>query len=879
MGPGDGTDEWTRERRVAATSDTDIDDELAFHLESRVADLMRAGMREEAARERARREFGDVRRIRERLRTLGRRRARGRYGADLAEDVQLGFRALRRRPAFAASILATLALVIGAATTIVALVDGVLLRPLPYPAPDRLAVVWEQNATRDIRDNVVSMPLLEAWQRDARDFTFLAGLVPHTATLIDGTAERELGAQVSPSWFGVVGVAPALGRGFTVADGTDVVVLSHGMWADRFGADPDVVGRRIHLGPEPLTVVGVMPEGFTPPAFGWLGRTQRYWVPIVPDPDNRKWGRFLLVVGRMAPGASVAAADQEVKAIAARRAPEEGGREEWTADVVSLHRQVTGDVRAPLLVLLTAVGFLLAMGLLNATNLVLARTQRRTGELVLRAALGAGRRRIARQLLGESLAVVVVAGPMGALLSWLGVSGLRAILPASVPRASDVHVGAMALGAALLAASLTAVATGLVPALRIRPGALEAGLRQGSGARATTRLGGRSLVVVEVALALIMSVGAVLAARSFAALLAVPLGFQPSGVVSFRVTLPSDRYGDDGRRAFLSQLLGDLRSTPGVQAAGATSGLPITGWGPATGVARMGDHAGGSAAPVADVRIFTDGYFEALRVPVVRGHASGSGSGRGSRRGGETPVVVNETMARALWPGLDPVGRRAEVSFGTPDSVVVAGVVADVPMGAPSQPVRPTLYYPYADWSEVTMDVAVRSTLAPTVVAAAARKVVAGLDGTVPVYHVAVLQDAVDDATAEPRVEAVLLGGFAAMALLLAAVGIYGVLNLEVSRRRRELAVRLALGAAPGRVGTGVVLGAMALAGIGLVIGVGGALVLTRFMAAILYGVVPNDPATFVFVACILLIATAVAAWPSARRASTVDPMESMRAE
>lgn len=857
----------------------DIEDELSFHLERRVEDLVREGLPEAEARERARREFGDVAKIRRDLSRLERRRSRGRALGELAGDVGLGLRALRRQPGFAAAMLATLALVIGATTTIAGLVNGVLLRPLPYPESERIAVVWEHNVARGIGENVASVPAFEEWARTSESFGPLAALVPHTATLSEGSVERERGGEVSPAWFDVVGVAPALGRAFEEADPADVVLLSHGMWADRFGSDPDIVGRRIRLGAEPRTVLGVMPEGFAPPAFGWLGSTQRYWVPFVPDDDNRSWGRFLLVFGRLASGATVAQADQEMKSIAARRARDDAALEEWTVDVVTLHEQVTGDVRAPLLVLLTAVGFLLAIGLLNATNLVLARSQRRSGELAVRAALGAGRTRIARQLVGEALAIALVAGPLGMLLAWLGVAGLRALLPASVPRSTDVRLDAAALAVAVAAAALTALATGLVPALRAGLRDIDTRLRSAGSSRTTGRGGGRALVVAEVALALVMAVGAGLSARSLAKLRAVPLGFEPEQVVAFRLTLPSDRYAEDERRAFFAQLFASLEAQPGIESAGATTGRPITGWGPATRVARFGEALGGGAAQVTDIRVFTPGYFESLRVGRVAGNLSGAGSGRGSRRGGTTPVVVNESMVRALWPDRDPIGQAAEVSFGTPDTVVVAGVVADVPMADPAQRARPTLYYPYADWSETSMDVVVRADLPAAAVVDAARRGVAELDASLPIYDVAVLESTVADATAEERVQSTLLAGFALLAVLLAAVGIYGVLALEVGRRRRELAVRLALGAAPARVRGTVVRDALALTGAGLAIGTAVALLLTRFMASLLYGIEPDDPLTFAGVAGLLLIVAVAAAWPSAHRAATVSPMESMRVE
>ena len=366
----------------------DVEDELAFHIEARTADLIDRGLSVQAAGERAAQEFGDVERIRGELAVIARRRGRrtrqSRVLADLTGDVRMGLRALRRNPVYTVSMLATLALAIGAVATVVTLVTGVLLRPLPYPNARELVVAWERNIPRDRAENVVAVPMYEAWREQARSLSQLAALVPDRQTFTENGPERVRGAAVTASWFHVIAVPPALGRGFSESEARagGVVVLSHGLWQSHFGGAP-ILGRRVRLTGDSYTVVGVMPASFEPPAFGWLGPEQRYWVPFAPDESNRQWGRFLLVLGRLAPGATVADADAELKRIVRERASAEPALREWTADAVVLHEQVTGAVEAPLLVLLVAVLCLLLIGLVNVTNLMLVRAQRSAPAVVV----------------------------------------------------------------------------------------------------------------------------------------------------------------------------------------------------------------------------------------------------------------------------------------------------------------------------------------------------------------------------------------------------------------------------------------------------------------------------------------------------------------
>ena len=867
---------WRRDPR------SDIEEELVFHLEARVHDLVREGVPEAEARVRAEEEFGSVNRIRCELEDLSRRRRRrerwAALGADAVADVRLGLRALARNRGYAAALLGTLVLVIGATTAVFALVRGILLAPLPYPTSERLVVAWEHNLPRSRPENVVSVPMYEAWAEGVQALAGAAALVPDGNTLNEGDARRVDGAAVTASWFEVVGVPPALGRGFTdeEARAGDMVVLSHGLWRDVFGAEPGIVGRSIRLSGRPHTVVGVMPVGFQPPAFGWLGEDQRYWVPFAPDEGNRSWGRFLLVLGRLAPGATADQADAQVKAVVRNREAEDPQLAEWTADVVPLHEQVTGEVRMPLLVLLVGVTCLLLVGVVNVTTLVLSRAQRREAEFAVRAAIGAGRRRLTRQLAGEAAAVALLAAPLGLLLGWAALRWIAAMLPTDVPRTAGLGVDAAVVGVSFLATVAATVAAGLAPSLRLSMARARDGLRT-AGRRVVGGTGGRALVVAEISLALVLATGAGLAMRSYVALRHVPLGFDARETTAFRVDLPDDRYPTDAAVLdFWQRLLERLRAAPGVEAVAAVSVRPLRSGGSATTVAAF-QGQGTDARPVADIRIATPDYFRAAGIP--RPGGAPFEPDEDFTVPGNRQAVVNATLAATLWPGEDPTGRSLTVRLGGDTVWTVAGVVEDVRLAGPATAPRATVYLPHATGALGGMDVLVRSGLPEASRLALARQALSEVDGSVPLYDVETLEGTVATATARQGVEFALLGGFSLVALLLAATGIHGVLAMEVGGRRREMAVRLALGAAPGRLQREVLVGAAGVTALGLVLGVAGALGLTRFMASLLYGVEPTDPVTFAGVVALLTTVALVAAWIPARRAAAVDPQESMRAE
>jgi predicted permease len=734
-------------------------------------------------------------------------------------------------------------------------------------------VLWERKDATNSIDNVVSVPNWETWRERTRSWTDLAALVPDSRTVRGDVAERIYGATVSANWFDVVGVKPALGRAYTEEEaktGARVVVLSDGLWRERFGGDRSVVGEEFPATGGSFTIIGVMPPGFAPPAYGWLDAGQRYWIPFAADADNRQWGRFLLVLGRLKPGITIASARTEVEAIAS--ASEDPKNEGWSASAVSLERQVTGDVRGALLVLFAAVGCLLAMAMVNVANLVLVRAQGRSLEFAVRSALGAGRARLSRQLLAEGIALAAVAAPAGVLLAIAFVRVMRTVFPSDLPRAGDVTIDLRVLAFAAALAVVTTLIIGLLPAFRLTRRAATLELRSG-GARTTRVSRGGGLIVAEVALALLLSVGAGLAWRSFSNLRAQSLGFEPEGVVSGRVSLAGSAADTpEKRRVFFDELLTRVLALPGVQAAGLVSVRPLGGGGTATSVRLEGD-AEAPDAPVADIRIASPGYFRAAGIRTVAGAVFGDDVPSEGIR----PAAINRTMARLMWPGEDAVGKRFLVSMNEQWPSEVVAVVDDVMLNGPAGTMRSTVYLPYARSLGSDMDVVVRSATPDDRTIPMLRSALREMDPTLALYAVAVLSQSVSETMAQDRTNLIVLAAFSLISLLLAAAGIYGVLAVEVGHRRQEIGVRMTLGASPATVRRAVVSRALRLGAAGVAIGIGAALLLTRYMTSLLFGVSPIDPMTLGGTAAVLVGVTLVAAWIPARRATQVDPIEVIR--
>jgi predicted permease len=845
--------------------------EMRAHIELDIQDRMSRGASADEARAAVIREFGSV----EALKEHGRDARGTRALEDFVRDLAYAGRMFASHRAFSASAVLTFALGIGAATAIFSVVYGVLLRPLPYADPGGLVALWEHYVPRGMDRNVTSVDNFEAWRSRSTMFERMAALVPAPVTVPspDGP-ERVVGAEVSPGYFEMLGVQPMLGRAFTEeeAAGPGVVVLSEAFWRTHLGADPGVIGRRIDIGGRPHTagasheIVGVMPADFEPPAFGWLG-SQELWVPFVPSAENRAYGRYLLVVARLRADASIDSARDELAAIAAGLEQEGRLSDGWTTAVVPLAEQITGDTRTAFLYILAAVGLLLALAITNVCILLLARTRRRMPELGLRRALGATDARLRRQILTECLLLGASGCAVGLMAAFPMVTVLVSLLPPDVPRVTSIRVDTAVLTVSILASLIASLSAGIIAA-RLGRRAPSLLLREGTG-RTTFRAGGRLLIVAEVAIGLMVAVLAGLTIRSFAGLRAVDVGFETEGVVTARVSLGTEYETPESQRAFFDDLLGRLRAQPGVRHAGIVSGKPFGGRGPVTGLR----DPGASAAPselVADGRWADAGFFRALGIPVLRGATFDAAD----RPGGPVRVVINASMARAVWPNENPVGRTAAIDLFGGLSATVIGVVGDTHLADARTPPRPGFYLASGRFGGPTYDLVVRSDAHPAVVIAGMRAALAEMDPSLPLHRIETLEHAVQSTLSRDRFTALLLSGFAAMALLLASVGIYGILASDVATRRKEIGIRLALGARSGEVVREILARALTSAAAGLALGGAAAALLARSMQGILYGVGATDAWSFAMAAGALLAVTLAATWIPAAHAARVPARE-----
>jgi len=850
-----------------------LDAEMRFHVDMLTEQHIRAGRSPSDARRAALAAFGGL----ERFKDDARDEYRSRLVDELGQDIRYAVRVIRRNPGFGVAAALTFALGIGASTAIFSVVHGVLLRPLPYKDPDRLVVLWERQPGRGNDRNVVSVPNFEAWRSRARSFDGMAALVPLPATIgVAPNPEHVMGAEVSPGYFETLGVSPALGRTFASNEeqngGADVIVLSDGFWRSHFGGDDQVIGRTLALDGRPHTIVGVMPSSFDPPRFAWLN-DQAFWRPFGPTDNNRGWGRFLLVVGRVKGDVPVNAALREVQGIAAQRATEDKGNEGWSANIVGLSAQITGDARLPLLVLLGAVCLLLLMAVTNVANLTLGLVRRREHELAVRRAIGATWSRLLRQIITLSAVISAVGCLIGFVAAVGGVRVLVALLPPETPRSGSIRVDAPVLLFTASVSMIAALGVGGVAALRGGRNGV-ASLRE-SGGRAAARLRGGSLVTAEVALGLVLTVLAGLTMRTFEKLRSVDLGFESERVVFARVGVSGAGYRTpEARAAFFDQVLSRVRALPGVQAASAVSTRPFGGMGPATTLGDASTAETGDSV-VADVRYIDADLFRTLRTPLV------AGSTFDSRDALDAPprVVVNRALAQRFWPSESPIGKRLRVPMFNGIVPEVIGVVGDVHLMDARTPVRGAIYLANARFPMDALDLVVRTSVDGASVAKSLQAIVTTLDPALPVYWVTTLDDMVGRALSRDRFTAALLGAFAVVSLLLAAVGIYGVFAGDVAQRRKEIGIRVALGAPSGGVIALVMRRAVTRAVLGVALGTGGALLAARAMRSLLFGVGAADPVSFVGVAALLLLVALAATLVPAVRAARVSPLVAIRTD
>jgi putative ABC transport system permease protein len=803
----------------------------------------------------------------------------------LLQDLRYALRTMRRSPGFTLVAALTLALGIGATAAIFSAINGVLLRPLPYPDADRVSRVWLSGP--EIERDVTSYPLFSAW-REGRSFESLAGFSPTSLTFTGaGTDAEEIdGARVTGDFFRVLRSAPEqgvpIGEAHTVGGNHQVVVLSHALWSTRFGGDPGIVGRTITINDAPREVIGLMPRGFAYPDGA------AFWIPLAPESPGweqmmaEEQSLWLSVLGRLNPGVSQAQASAEVAGITARRA-EAMGDTNFTAFTERLQDTIVGDLRTPLLILLGAVALVLLIACANVANLLLARGAARRREFAVRGALGANSARLTRQVLTESLVLAAIGGVGGGLLAIGGTSLLVAFSPADLPRLDGIRVDGRVLAFAALVTLITGILFGVAPVLQARLEVIATTLRdasRGSSGRGMTRIR-PVLVIAQVALALMLLAGAGLLLRSFAALNAVEAGFHTERVLSFRLTPAASRYPEQAQvRDLFDRLLTRLDALPSVESAAATTTLLLSRYPNMGAVTIEGQPPLAeteSAASVTGDFVHPD-FFQTMGMPIVRGRGFEASDGPEA----VPVVVVNEAFVRRFLPGEDPIGRR--FTRGDPEDpdafwATIVGVVADARRAGLTEPVRPAGFRPTSQSIPRSLEVVVRTTGRPMAVAPDVRRIVRELDPNLPIVQMRTVEEAMAEAVATQRFVMMLLLIFAGLAVVLAAIGIYGVLSFLVGQRTRELGVRLALGAEPGSVRTMVMRQAISQVIPGILIGGAGALVLTRLLVSQLHGVSPSDPITFAAVAALLLSVAMLASYLPARRAARVDPMVALRAE
>jgi predicted permease len=857
--------------------DAMMESEMRHHVDCEIADREARGMAPAEARRTALRDFGGI----ERHKAMVRDERGLRSIEDFAADARYALRTLRRNPGYTVTAVTTFAVGIGLSTAIFGIVHGVLLRPLPYAESDRLAVIWERNVAKGVNANVVSVPAFEAWRASNRSFETMAALVPAPVTLGDVNPERVVGAEVSPGYFTMLGVRPALGRDFTADEGRPgaprAIILSDELWRRRFSAAPDVVGETVSLDGRVYTVVGVMPPDFDPPRFGWLTE-QQLWLPFAASSDNRAWGRFLLVVGRLRNGVSTEDAERDIVAISDRRERDDERLQGWSATVISLATQITGDVRRPLLVLLGAVVLLLAMAATNVANLTVGLLRRRSHEIAICRALGASPGRMFRRTLTHSLVLGAIGSAAGVGAAILGMQGLRAMMPPEMPRVASIGVDGPVLLVTICVALIVSVGFGAFASLRGPAAAARiSDSPHGTAARVPARRGSGAVVIAEVALGVVLTVLAGLMIRSYVNLHAVNLGFDPEDVVTARVSLPGVSYGTaEKQRAFFESLGARLRAVRGVDAVSFATTRPFACCAPATSVSNpAAPFPPGEQAPTADVRYADSSFFPALRIPLEVGHGFASRE----RDDGPVRVVVNRALARMLWPEANPVGRRLHVQLYDGLDAEVVGVAADAHLADPRTAPRATVYLSSDRFPSTVRDIIIRSDALPEAIIALLRSHLASVDPTLPLYQLTTLEHAVDQSLAEERFITVILGLFAAVSLLLATVGVYGVFAGDVAAQRKEIGVRLALGSAGTAVVALVLRRALKLSVIGAAFGSAVGLMLSRSMSTLVYEIETSDPMSFLAVSGILVIAAILATLVPAVRAARISPLEVIRAD
>ncbi|HVT17361.1 MAG TPA: ABC transporter permease [Thermoanaerobaculia bacterium] len=809
----------------------------------------------------------------------------------LLQDLRFAFRTLLKNSLVSGVSIVTLALGIGATTAIFSVVNAVLLRPLPFRDPDRLVMLWATTPKKD-RDTVVPADFFD-WRQQTQAFQDLAGFGYMSANLTGGDhPEKATGASVTANFFTTLGVRPALGRVFTPADGTGAdkpVVLSYGLWQRALGADPGIVGRTIKINDQAVPVLGVMPAGFLFPERAELWMRAPRDVPELPgdvggDPATLRGLSYMRAFGRLEPAVAPARAQAELAAVARRQAqlyPKTNA--DRGVAVVPLYQQLVGDVRAALLVLLGGVFVVLAIACANVANLMVARASAREREIALRTALGAHRSHLVRQLLTESVLMALLGGALGLFLAFWGVKLLVALDPGNVPRLDEVGIDGTILAFSLAVSLLVGIVLGLLPIvhaarLELTNSLKEGGVRAGHGAE---RLRARALlVVVQVGLALVLSISAALLVKSFLRLQRVKAGFNAAGLMSFQITLPEIRYGEPRQQAaFFTQALAGVRAIPGVESSAGVLTPPLSG-----DDVNLQFSIEGQPPPKSDEEqrdgyqaVSTD-YFKTMGIPLLKGRVFTAADMNDSARS----VILSEAMARRYWPHADPLGKRITYNKATSPTAkwrTVVGVVGDVRHFGLDQAARAEVYVPYPQIAWPMMYLVVRSAGDPLNLVPQIRAQIARVDPNVPIASVNTFDQLLARSFSRQRFTSFLLGVFAAISLLLAAVGLYAVMAYSVGQRVHEIGIRIVLGAQRGDVVGQVVRQGMWLAAAGVAAGLLGAFAFTRVLRSLLFEVAPTDSLAFVGIPLVLLLVALLANSLPALRAARIDPVVAMRYE
>jgi predicted permease len=856
----------------------ELTQEVRAYLDMLIEAKLRDGLNPADARRAALIEMGGVEQVKERVREV----RMGYYLETIWQDLRLGARMLLKHPGFTFIAVLTLTLGIGANTAIFSVLNSVLLRPLPYRAADRLVWIWDSNASAGYPRFGSAGPNFKDWQQQSVSFEYMAAFAGWSFNLTnEGEPERIQGALASPDLFPMLGIKPVIGRVFLPAEeqagNHRVALLSYGLWQRRFAADPGILNRSLTLNGENYTVIGIVPADFRSLYQADI------WTPLALDVlKSGRGSHFLNVIAQLKPDVSIQQAQTEMNGITTRLQQQySGSNTGWSTELQPLHERIVGNIKPVLWILSGVVGLVLLIACANVANLLMARAASRQKEVAIRAALGADRLRLVRQFLTESLLLSLIGGGLGLLLGIWGMNLLVALSrPGDIPRAEEISIDGRVLAFTLLVSLVTGIIFGIVPALQSSKINLNESLKAGSRAVSSSLSGNRTrrlMVISEIALAMVLLVGAGLMIKSLLRLTQVRLGFEPENLLTMHISLPQSKYTDGNRQAtFENELLDRIGNLPGVQSVATISPLPLAGGDSVNEFFIEGrESPSANQGFNANLHRCSSDYFLTMKIPLLKGRFFDE---RDVTRS-EQVVIINDTLARRFWNDENPVGKRISLSGLEGPWHTIAGVVGDVRHGKLENEAGFEIYRSYTQSPIPYMALVVRSDTTSSGVISSIRNELSALDSTLPVYSIRPMEQLIARSLAPRRFQMILLSSFAGLALILAIVGIYGVISYSVTERRHELGIRLALGAQSRDLLVLVMSQGMKLALVGTGLGLVAAFALTRLMQTLLYSVSPTDPLTFAMITILLTLVALLACWIPARRAARVDPLVALRHE